>query len=340
MVRPARRLRVLIIVSAALVFAAGCGSEAAAPTSPDAIGAPATPEQKGCAQTSVGFAPLTDMGAETYQGQPGGLYPGRRNDPPLFHTIDGIERARAIGPLDGNGQPNPSGRYALVSIGMSNTTQEFSTFVPLANSDGLKDPSLVVLDGAQGGMTAADWADPGCACWTELDRRVRQANLTALQVVTAWIKLADRQPTSVWPVYATTLKDETVVVLQMLKTRFPNLQLAYLSSRIYAGYATTTLNPEPYAYESGFAMRWVIEDQLNGSDALRFAGPAARAPWVAWGPYLWADGVKPRADGLTWACSDFNSDGTHPATPGRQKVAKRLLEFVQTDPTAREWYLR
>jgi hypothetical protein len=286
----------------------------------------------------VFLTPLSNMDA-LYQGQKGGLYPGG-NEPPAAHLADGVDRARAIGPLDAAGNPNANGRYAFVSIGMSNTTQEFSTFVPMANADPLKDPRLVVLDGAQGGMTAADWANPGCPCWTELDRRIQQASLTSRQIATAWIKLADRQPSSGWPAYATTLENETIVVVQMLKSRFPNLQLAYLSSRIYAGYATTALNPEPYAYESGYAMRWVIEEQLNGSAALRFSGAASAAPWLAWGPYLWADGVNPRADGLSWACSDFNADGTHPSASGRQKVAARLLAFVQTDPTAREWYLK
>jgi hypothetical protein len=54
---------------------------------------------------------------------------------------------------------------------------------------------------------------------------------------------------------------------------------------------------------------------------------------------MWADGLNPRSDGLTWACSDFNpSDGTHPAASGREKVADSLLAFVRHDVTTSPWY--
>jgi hypothetical protein len=224
-----------------------------------------------------------------------------------------------------------------MSIGMSNTTQEFQAFLPLATGDPTRDPRLVIIDGAQGGQTAADWANPGCSCWTTLGARIQQAGLTSAQIAAAWVKLANRQPAGPWPFATQQLKNDIVIVVRELRTRFPNLRVAYLSSRIYAGYATTTLNPEPYAYEGAFAVRWVIEDQVNG--LLPFDGSAAVAPWLAWGPYLWADGLAPRADGLTWACPDLADDGTHPSASGRQKVAGLLLEFLKTDPTAREWFV-
>jgi hypothetical protein len=217
---------------------------------------------------------------------------------------------------------------------MSNTTEEFRTFV-LTNPS--PNPRLDLVDGAQGGQTAARWADPNCDCWDTLDRRLRESGLSNAQVVAAWIKLANAQPHEGWPAAAVQLKNDTVVVLRNLAGRFPNLKLAYLSSRIYGGYATTPLNPEPYAYEGGIAMRWVIEEQLSGR--LPFTGPARVSPWIAWGPYLWADGLKPRSDGLTWACGDFEVDGTHPTVSGAQKVADRLRAFFSTDPTARPWFI-
>jgi hypothetical protein len=320
------------ILLTVLLAAASCNGTAIVAPTPIDPGA----SLQGCERTSTGLVPLTDMRATTYQGTSGGLYPDGSNTTPPGHLAVGLSLARGIVPLDAQGQPSSSGRYVFVSIGMSNTTQEFSAFVPMANADTLRDPRLTVIDGAQGGQTGAAWSNPSCPCWTTLDGRLANANAAAQQVSIAWIKLADAQPTEGWPAYARRLSDETIVVLRLLKSRFPNLRLAYLSSRIYAGYATSTLNPEPYAYESGFSMRWVIEAQLAGS--LPYSGTAV-APWVAWGPYLWADGLTARSDGLTWACSDLQSDGTHPSASGQQKVAARLLDFVRTDATAREWYL-
>ena len=74
---------------------------------------------------------------------------------------------------------------------MSNTTQEFSAFVRLANADSEKSPKVVIVDGAQGGQTANVWANPGSRDpWKVLDERLQQAGVTAKQVQLAWVKQA------------------------------------------------------------------------------------------------------------------------------------------------------
>jgi hypothetical protein len=54
------------------------------------------------------------------------------------------------------------------------------------------------------------------------------------------------------------------------RARLPNLRTAYLGSRTYGGHATGDLNPEPYAYESAFAARWLIRDQIRGDAGLNY----------------------------------------------------------------------
>lgn len=83
---------------------------------------------------SSGLVPLTELGNRTYKGVEGGLYPGGKNAPPEPHLQAGLRLAREIVPRDGRGQPSQDGRIALLSVGMSNTTQEFQVFQQVAAS--------------------------------------------------------------------------------------------------------------------------------------------------------------------------------------------------------------
>jgi Bacterial Ig-like domain (group 2) len=126
-------------------------------------------------------------------------------------------------------------------------------------------------------------------------------------------------------------------IIRAAKSRYPNLKQVFLSTRIYAGYATTPLNPEPYAYEYGYSAKWLIEAQIlqtrNGTvdpvagDLNYSNGTGA---WTAWGTYIWADGTNARSDGLAWLSTDYQSDGTHPNATGQGKVATQLMNFFTT----------
>lgn len=260
---------------------------------------------------------------------------------PAAHDSAGRTLGQQVLPRDTNGVLDLNrGKIVLLSIGMSNTTQEFSTFKPLADTDPAKNPKLVLVDGAQGGKSANVIVNESDNFWTIVDQRLTSAQVSRKQVQVAWVKEADPGPTQAFPVHAQTLQRELETIARILKSRFPNIRIAYYSSRIYAGYASSNLNPEPYAYESGFSVKWMIEKQINGDTSLAYAGPNARVPWLGWGPYLWADGLIARNDGLTWECADYStSDGTHPATGARQKVSQLLLSFLKSDPTAIPWFL-
>jgi hypothetical protein len=316
------------------------------------------------AQTpATSFTPLSDLGAGLYLNQfPGGLYPGGSNGMPAAHAAAGLARAAAIVPRNTLGAPDPNGKYALISIGMSNTTQEFCSengagdcapysFMgqagvhPSVNQD-----PLVIVDGAEGGKSAAFWDSPTDSDYDRIRTEIlAPRGLSELQVEAAWVKVANPGPRVALP---NANADAYLLVQQMgniaraLKVRYPNLEQIFLSSRIYAGYATTTLNPEPYAYESGFAVKWLIEAQINqanGGGVNSLAGNLDYAsgvvPWIAWGPYLWADGLNPRSDGLVWEQTDLGSDGTHPSVSGRTKVGAMLLDFMLTSPQTQPWFL-
>src|SRR5262249_54805412 len=87
----------------------------------------------------------------------------------------------------------------------------------------------------------------------------------------------------------------------------------------------------------GFSVKWMIEDQIRGNPSLNYnpTNGAVVAPWLSWGPYIWADGTVPRADGFVWTCpTDLESDYTHPSNNGVARVASQLLAFFKTAPTA------
>src|SRR5262245_24053402 len=294
-----------------------------------------------CGGASTGRVPLSDLASGTYQGYTGGLYPAGSNTRPQLHD-QALDRTGRVSLLNSQGLPDAAnGKIVLMSVGMSNTTQEFSAFIPLANADPIKHSRLVIVDAAEGGQDATLISNPGAVYWTHVDQRLAGAGVTPLQVEAVWLKEARAGPTEAFPTDATILRDELRSIVQIIKSRYPSTRSVYLSSRTYAGYATSNLNPEPYAYQSGFAVKWLIEEQLNGSPALNFdpaKGPVL-APWLSWGPYLWADGLTPRSDGLIWECADFrDTDGTHPSDLGRGKVAALLLDFFKSDPSTAGWF--
>ena len=279
---------------------------------------------------------------DRYKGEDGGLYGGGMNVPPPAHHDAALAELAKIKPLDASGNPSPNGKIVLISIGMSNTTMEFSVFKQLADADPAKSPNLSIVDGAQSGQTAKNWATQSQP-WTVLAQRLQTAGVTPSQVQVVWIKQANGGPSKGFPTEAQDMESQLATIVQHVKQVYPNVRITYLSSRIYGGYATTALNPEPYAYEGAFSVRWLIQSQINGDAGLNYNAElgAVKSPLLLWGPYLWADGLKPRSDGLIWERGDLSSsDGTHPSTSGSLKVANMLLDFFKTNELARGWFTK
>lgn len=294
------------------------------------------------AQSSLGLEPLPDLGPDLYQGHPGGLYPGGRNERPAFHEAAGVALGRSIVPLDANGRPDPGGKIGLMSIGMSNARLEWLAFMQLAAQEPGLHPALAIVDGAQGSRDAVDIARPTSTYWTQtIPGRLHVAGISPLQVQVIWLKEAQIRPSAGFPAHAQGLRQLLEDIVVILHATFPELKLCYLSSRSFAGYATVPLNPEPWSYEQGFAVKWLIQDQIQGKPRLNYlagAGPV-NAPWLSWGTYIWADGTRPRADGVRWLAADFQSDGTHPSGSGESKVARGLLAHFKSDVTSTPWFL-
>ena len=323
---------------------------------------PAAPAARAadCSATSIGVAPIDDLGTGTYLGFEGGLYPGGSNTPPAAHATEGRARANGLQPLDAAGEPSPDGAIVLLSIGPSNATQEFcsasgaepclpGTFMGMAlGHPDVDDTHLVIANGALAGQANPSWDSPTDPIYDYLrDVVLAGKGLTEAQVRAVWLKNVNplqRVPLPDPGADAFALVGGLADVVRAAKIRYPNLAFVFLSSRIYAGYATIPLYPEPYAYESGFSVKWLIEaqtKQMDGAGIDPIAGDldyAGVAPFLAWGPYLWADGTTPRSDGLVWNCDDFEADGFHPSVEGEHKVGAALLDFMLTSEFAAPWF--
>jgi hypothetical protein len=347
-------LRAAILLGGAVVSAFACAAPAPPPPPPRpvVIGPP----------TDTLKIPLTDLGARTYFKNSGGLYPGGINQPPPDHDVAARANRNRIRQLDVNGDESPFGKYVLLSIGMSNTSEEWCSktsrppctawsFMGRAAADvSVNHYSLVIVNGADAGQEAPAWTSPTSPNYDRIKiARLAPLGLSENQVEIAWVKLTDQRPKTSLPADsadAYVFLSNLGQVLRALRIRYPNLLLVFISSRTYGGYATTDWNPEPYAYEEGFSVKWLIESQIN---EIRGVPPNPRAgslnyakktaPPTLWGPYFWADGVSPRSDGLVWQRNDFEEDGAHPSQTGESKVAAILLDFFKSSLYTRCWFV-
>ena len=113
------------------------------------------------AKPPVGLKPLTDMtGKDRYKGEDGGLYGGGTNRPPEKHLEAAMRAARLIRPARRPGHARPGRQDRAALGGHVEHDARVLEFMRLAAGDAGKSAKVVLVDGAQGGMTATAWANP------------------------------------------------------------------------------------------------------------------------------------------------------------------------------------
>ncbi|WP_456427450.1 hypothetical protein [Rhodocaloribacter sp.] len=315
---------------------------------------------------STGLIPLIDMADTTYFGFTGGLYPGGSNTMPDPHLEAGLAHMAEIRPLDPAGNPDAlNGKYVLLSIGMSQAAESFCerevltdictdwSFMEKAATDpDVNHSTLAIINGADGGGHTRAWDQVTDPEYDEIrDEHLAPLGLTEAQVQIVWLKTNNNNGSN----HPSLPDPEADVyqfiknmgdILRTLKIRYPNLKMAFLSSRSYGGYASLTANsPEPYAYENGFGIKWTIEAQINQMATGEIDPQTGNldydtvAPWIGWGPYWWADGVTPRSDGLSWPRDYYDEGGGHLARKGEDQEAGLLMDFFSTSPLTMPWFL-
>ena len=297
--------------------------------------------------------PLTDMGTSTYLDFPGGLYPGG-NLMPQAHADAGQAFAAAVEPLDVDGNPSTDGKYVLLDIGHSIVQQVFCFENPCPSfsfmGKALADPevestNLAFVKGAWGGKTTEFWDSPDLPDYDRIrDVELGPLGLSEQQVQVVWMTVNNSVPSPPpFPANADVLVREFGNIMRALRSRYPNLRLVIFTS---SGGAVFTRQGMLGRYENGFAMKWLVQAQIDqmasgGTIVDARAGDLnynTAVPWIGWGPYLWADGANPRLDGLFWVQTDFE-DPVHLGPEGVEKAASLLLTFFKTSPQTRCWFL-
>ena len=100
-----------------------------------------------------------------------------------------------------------------------------------------------------------------------LANAIQLAGLTPQKVQVVWLKQANggtQLGRDNFPIYAQHLRDDMATIVRRVRETYPNVQIVYLTSRIYTGYSRITLIPEPVIYEGAFSVRWLIQDQIAG----------------------------------------------------------------------------
>lgn len=293
------------------------------------------------AQGCATCVPLDDLTGPVYRGRAPGLYDGGTNAPPAAHAALALSAASQVVPRDTTGAPSAAGLIGWLSIGMSNTNQEWAAFEFVEDSRLARNPRLVLVNGAEGGKSADVIVNPTDPFWTHVGTKIVAAGLRPEQIQVVWLKEArGAVPDTSFPVAADSLRLFLHDIVRDLKSRFPNLSLCYVSSRTYGGWTTNPQRGEPLSYETAFAFRDLIRDQANGDPTLN-ADPdvgAVVAPVLLWGPYLWIRGNTPRAsDGATWPIGDVETDLIHPSPSGESKVAVMIAHWLAGEPSAAPW---
>lgn len=303
--------------------------------------------QKDCSHDHLGLIPLTDLGPDYYHGMQGGLYPGGSNERPADHLAACIEKVSLIQPLNTYGDPDPNGRVVMMSIGASNPATEFQRFVNAAVVYEPVNNKLSFVNGCEGGIGIQKMNTLDEVYWTLALGALADSGFSPEQVQVIWIEQENTlNLDTVFPAAPNALVNDFKLLLQVIKTVFPNVQICYLTARAYAGYA----DPNelelghgllyPRDYYNGWAIKFLVEKVINHVPGYQTEGPSADIPLITWGTYHWTDGSTPREDGLFLDCElDVADDGLHLSGQGEYKLGQELFEFFKTDQTASYWFL-
>jgi hypothetical protein len=233
--------------------------------------------------------------------------------------------AAQIVPRSPTGDPDANGRIVLLTLGMSNTKQvsEGLRYVFRRETNDLH-PALTFVNGAQGGMAAAEWANPACQCWTTLSAILDKAAVTDAQVAAIFLMTTVKHPRVDAPTTAAQFAVYTRQILTLIEARFPHVAIVIPAANYYGGYDVgQDKTPEPHQWQQTTTLP-DIQETWSGRTVL-----------AAWHP--WTDGDRVRDDGLNLELADVTDGGVHLATSGKLKISRTLKAWLWAQPWTYGW---
>lgn len=305
--------------------------------------------QINCENTSTGLIPLVDLTGGTYEGYAGGLYPDNSNSIPVVHLDSGIARANRFMPLNWNGDVDTVyGKVGLLALGNVNAQKSFNRFYSDFSDAGYFDSCVRLINGCLDAYDLRDMINPAIdSYWKDVFDEIQAEGLKKKQIQAVWVMAPSFDDTvTSTTAYIDSIASAYVQLARAIKTELPNVQLLFISGMPYGGYVDTLsfhagAVSEPANYLMDFAIKEAISAQINGDTLLQCYGDSAVAPWMCWGPNLWADGETLRAyDNLRWICpDDFDAeeDGSILVGSGLSKISSRLFDYFTTSPLTTPW---
>lgn len=282
----------------------------------------------------TGLKPFPEQGVYVRDGKryECGLYPGGKNEMPASHRQAGEKLAAGIAP------DSKSGKILILAAGHSNPAAYFSayeTYLAEEQKKGNVRKDVELLSICQGGKMCQDWAAE-CRARGPTGGGFQNVRSQAqiLFLLTSYHNASrsiteKRNPevfTMSFEERTQAMKEDLKVILQAFAKACPQLKLAYLGCDTWRGNSGL----EPMVWEEAFAFKGIIEDQIKGDPELAYEGPNRKAPWLAWGGYIWENNPPKER---------FAGDGVHPSDAGKAFAYGRWHDLLIHDSTSAPWLI-
>lgn len=282
-------------------------------------------------RTSAINIPLNDPTTFTFEENTSGLYPWGNTLILNDYRTNYIAKCKSIKAIDSNGVIKKSGKVVILGLGGSNPSHIYQEMKAIHLAQYPFGKSLVVVDGAIGGKDLPDILNPDASYWNQVKKQLDSLHVTESQVQVIFCIQDDFSLDDTTLLRAVALKESYLLLLDLVRVKYPNCKMFLVGDRGYNDYATLPKYWEPKGYLNGWGVKLLVQDYANNL--------LPEYPFVNWLDYYWANGTIPRWDGLTYSLSDFLPPiYSHLTDEKITELATATHNKLKIDVGAKYWY--